>query len=167
MRFRLTYSGEVKSSGNKPKPYNKHELRLAFHRQLSVLWETNPTLKEFSESEFPTLERAIEPDYVATLNEGLTTPVPEKYKYSDLLVREHEMHGVKWHPCIPGDGEVLSRFPTHNDFLYTVLSDDSLISKVAVDTDELLDLPSNQNSNSTKLVIEVNTRQRNEPYIHL
>ena len=208
MKFRLTYSGPVKSSGNKPKPKNKHEMRLAFHDQLANLWQVNPILQEFSHTEAPTLERAIEPDFLATYNERLSDNIPTKYRYSELLIREHKDHGIQWHPLItienklvcelsilmlrpndnrsvvqggdidgrvktifdslsiPRSGDVLSKFPEHNGTFYTLLSDDSLISKVGIDTDELLELPTDHDDNYAQLVIEVNTRKRNQPFIH-
>ena len=210
MRFTLTYSGPVKSSGNNAKPYNKHELRLAFHEQLSVLWKVNPILSEFSKIKSPTLESAITTDFAAMVNEGLVgsgVPVSEKYPYSKLLTDRHEKHNVKWYPLvtvesnlvcelsvlmlrpndnrsiirdgdidgrvktildslsIPKSGDVLSKFKPQNGYFYTLLSDDSLISKVTVDTDELLQL--DMGDSQAQLIIEVNTRRRNESYIHL
>lgn len=100
MKFRLTYSGPVKSSGNRPKPENKHELRLAFHEQLSVLWTINPILSAFSQTESPDLDRAITPDFGTTFNEVLMDEAPKKYPYSELLVKNHEQFGVKWHPLV-------------------------------------------------------------------
>jgi len=177
MKFRLTYTGIVKSSGNKPKTVNKHEIRLAFHDQLSVLWATNPILREFSQERFPNMERAIEPDLVAVLQEGLDGNIPDTFPYSDLLVARYNVHDINWHPLvtaesglisevdilmlrpndsksiiqggdidgrvktifdalsIPKNGDVLSKFPKPPDVFYTLLSDDSLISKVSIDTD--------------------------------
>ena len=197
------------SSGNKPKAENKHELRLAFHEQLSILWIANPILKDFSKVESPNLERAISPDYAATLNEGILGQIPDKFPYSDLLVKEHEKFGVKWHPLVtpenklvcelnilmlrpndhksvvqggdidgriktifdslsvPTNGDVLSKFPAAPSVFYTLLSDDSLIAKVSVDTDELLLRDPSCDKHHVQLIIEVNTRRRNEPYIGL
>ena len=42
MEFRLTYEGEIKSSGS---PAHKHEIREKFHPQLKSLWEQHPTLR--------------------------------------------------------------------------------------------------------------------------
>ena len=212
LKFRLTYSGPVKSSGNKPKPENKHELRLAFHEQLSVLWKVNTVLSEFSKYESPTLQRTISPDFKATYNEALSDDAPpQKYPYSELLQKKHKKHGVLWHPlvtpennllcelsilmlrpndeksviqggdidgrmktifdslCIPSNGDVLSKFSKHNGAFYTLLSDDTLISKVAVETDELLlqEHGSSNNDILVQLIIEVGTRHRNDPYISM
>ena len=68
---------------------------------------------------------------------------------------------------IPKNGDVLSKFPEPPDVFYTLLSDDSLISKVSIDTDELLELDVARDPNFAHLVIEITTRKRNEPYIHI
>ena len=209
MKFRLTYSGPVKSSGNKPKPQNKHALRLAFHEQLSVLWTAKPVLRDFSEIEAPNLERAISPDYAAIMKEGIAGEIPKKHPYSELLVKNHEEYGVKWHPLIttenglvcelnilmlrpndhksvvqggdidgriktifdslsiPTNGDVLSKFPPTPGVFHILLSDDSLISKVSVDTDELLQRDATHDKHHVQLIIEVSTRRRNEPFIRL
>ena len=49
MKFRLTYSGLLQSSGNdnkQAKASHKHDVRLAFHPQLMHLWEITPFLKK-------------------------------------------------------------------------------------------------------------------------
>ena len=61
----------------------------------------------------------------------------------------------------------LPSFDPHSDIFYTVLSDDSLISKVTVDTDEFLHLDENNGLKHAQLIIEINTRQRNEPYMNI
>lgn len=209
MKFRLTYAGILKSSGNKPKPKNKHALRLAFHNQLSVLWSSNPILREFSQLEFPNLERAINPDFVASIDEALAGEEPTKFSYSELLIAKHKNHDVNWHPLvtaenelitevdilmlrpndsksivqggdidgrvktifdalsIPVNGDVLSKFSKPPDVFYTLLSDDSLISKVSVDTDELLELDEARDPHFAHLIIEITTKRKNEPYIHI
>ena len=108
MKFRLTYAGIVKSSGNKSKPVNKHELRLAFHEQLLVLWESNPVLSEFSQEKFPNMESAIEPDFVAAINEGDDGVLPEKYPYSELLIAKHNKHDVHWHPLVTAESGLIA-----------------------------------------------------------
>ena len=209
MKFRLTYAGIVKSSGNKPKAVNKHEIRLAFHKQLLVLWGSNPILRDFSKEQFPNMERAIEPDFAATLDEAIAGKELKKFPYSELLVAKHKLHDVNWHPLvtiesglisevdilmlrpndsksivqggdidgrvktifdalsIPKNGDVLSKFTKPPEVFYTLLSDDSLISKVTVDTDELLELDDARDPNFAHLVIEITTKRRNAPYIHI
>ena len=48
VEFRLLYQGELLSSGNKPKPENKHAIRRALHPQLRNLWETKKTLRQYA-----------------------------------------------------------------------------------------------------------------------
>ena len=68
---------------------------------------------------------------------------------------------------IPKNGDVLSKFTKPPEVFYTLLSDDSLISKVTVDTDELLELDDARDPNFAHLVIEITTKRRNAPYIHI
>jgi hypothetical protein len=44
MKFTLTYDGELKASGNSPKPKEKWTIRQALHPQLMELWQTHPVL---------------------------------------------------------------------------------------------------------------------------
>jgi hypothetical protein len=48
MKFTLTFDGELPSSGNKPKPEHKWQIRHQIHPQLYELWMTHPTLKAIS-----------------------------------------------------------------------------------------------------------------------
>jgi len=66
---------------------------------------------------------------------------------------------------IPVNRDVLLNHPIHSGPFYTLLSDDSLISKVSIDTDELLEVDATHDANHAKLIIEVHTRRRNEMYI--
>ena len=58
MRFRLMYDGELRPTGNDPRPHqtnplaaHKQEIRQEFHRQLKQLWATNKFLSEHKMSE--------------------------------------------------------------------------------------------------------------------
>ena len=46
MQFRLTYEGELKSTGNKGNPKHVHEIRRQFRLQLRQFWLTHPWLKK-------------------------------------------------------------------------------------------------------------------------
>lgn len=48
VEFRLLYEGELLSSGNRPKPENKHAIRRAFHPQLRHLWKTKHNLRQYA-----------------------------------------------------------------------------------------------------------------------
>ena len=49
VEFRLLYEGELLSSGNRPKPENKHEIRRKLHPQLRNLWRTKSNLVQYAE----------------------------------------------------------------------------------------------------------------------
>lgn len=49
VEFRLLYEGELLSSGNKPKPENKHEIRRKLHPQLRNLWQTKSNLRQYAD----------------------------------------------------------------------------------------------------------------------
>jgi hypothetical protein len=49
LEFRLLYEGELLSSGNKPKPENKHAIRKILHPQLRHLWKTQKSLRQYAE----------------------------------------------------------------------------------------------------------------------
>src|ERR1700730_3925899 len=44
MKFTLTYDGELRSSGNSPKPEDKWHIRRALHPQLAELWQMHAVL---------------------------------------------------------------------------------------------------------------------------
>lgn len=45
MKFTLTFDGDLRSSGNSPKPKDKWIIRHAFHPQLTELWARHPSLR--------------------------------------------------------------------------------------------------------------------------
>ncbi len=45
MKFTLTYDGELRASGNKPKPEDKWAIRRQIAPQLAELWQVNPILR--------------------------------------------------------------------------------------------------------------------------
>ena len=68
---------------------------------------------------------------------------------------------------IPINGDILEKFQAPPEVFHTVLSDDSLISKVSVDTDELLDLSKATKQGFVQLIIEITMKQKNTPFIHI
>jgi hypothetical protein len=48
MEFRLLYQGEIKSSGNGPKPESVHAIRKVFHPQLRRQWQVHSVLRQFA-----------------------------------------------------------------------------------------------------------------------
>jgi hypothetical protein len=45
MRFTLTFDGDLRASGNNPKPKDKWDIRHAIHPQLQELWAKHPSLR--------------------------------------------------------------------------------------------------------------------------
>jgi hypothetical protein len=45
MKFTLTFDGDLRASGNSPKPKDKWNIRHAFHPQLVELWAKHPSLR--------------------------------------------------------------------------------------------------------------------------
>ncbi|MEO0414541.1 MAG: hypothetical protein AAF226_06285, partial [Verrucomicrobiota bacterium] len=52
MNFTLAYEGSIRSSGNKSKRENKHDLRRTFHPQMKSVWRQEP-YKFFLEEHVP------------------------------------------------------------------------------------------------------------------
>lgn len=48
LEFRLIYEGELLSSGNRPKPDNKHAIRRQLHLQLRNLWRVKKNLRQYA-----------------------------------------------------------------------------------------------------------------------
>jgi len=48
LEFRLLYEGELLSSGNKPKPQNKHAIRKQLNPQLRNLWKIKRNLRQYA-----------------------------------------------------------------------------------------------------------------------
>jgi len=61
MEFRLTYEGDLPSSGNTSHCEEKHKIRKQFHPQLKKLWEQTKSLKDLKHIVFP-----IEPGTLQT-----------------------------------------------------------------------------------------------------
>lgn len=158
MPFRLFYRGPLKSNG---RPNDKHEIRLKFHPQLADLWKQE-RMKPFTKylqkesREMNTLYKVGERDYACLVSDRLKV-----YAELDILILR---------PSEPGQiliqGDIDNRLKTLFDALqrpqntnespkgdlldstpdpcHCVLSNDSLISRISVTTDTLLD-PKNEN----------------------
>lgn len=53
MKFKLTFEGELPSSGNSPKPADVWRIRNELHPQLADLWNTHPTLARLAAMRVP------------------------------------------------------------------------------------------------------------------
>ena len=60
MKFTLTYDGELRASGNKPKPEDKWAIRRQIAPQLAELWQVSPVLKNL-EKQAPADDRRYTP----------------------------------------------------------------------------------------------------------
>lgn len=161
MEFRLTYEGPLQAStGNQPRSRNKHQLRRVFHPQLKRLWEEHPVLKNrpaengthdsLAESLAKNFSRCGY-NFVPLVNKGLWLTCgldilflrPESpgqvLKSGDIDNRLKTLFDALRMPHSRGE---LGGYEAPNDDeqpFYCLLEDDSLVSKVTVDTDTLLE----------------------------
>lgn len=173
MEFTLYYRGPLKANGT---PKDKHELRTHFHRQLKVLWGLKPLkdhpdfckvspgpqgislVKEMAGFEFvPLVSERIH--LLAELDIVYLRPEPSgriftgggdidnrlKTLMDALSVPRHEEQVPK--SARPGTDEIP---------FFCLLEDDSLVTRVGVRTDQLLE--SGQDPNTVVLVIRARTR---------
>lgn len=174
MRFRLTYSGLLLSSGNDAehkKADHKHELRLAFHPQLKRLWEITPFLKSGRSSwnngtSWASNVGRDNPDY--SIQSRAKEFQERPWNFVPLVAQDMEFHcgldillmrangGAK---SIMNQGDIDGRLKTlldalsipdanqgysdrkfeqANNPLFVLLENDRQITKVVVETDQLL-----------------------------
>ena len=157
MQFTLYYRGSLKS-GNSAKALHKHEVRQHFHCQLKNLWEESP-LSSFHHF----LEQPGEGNLSLLEQKGLFTFVP-LISERNFSVAELDL-SILW-PQPPGailssSGDIDNRLKTLLDALkypsetnalpegivptedekpfFCLLQDDSLITRLSVETDRLLE----------------------------
>jgi hypothetical protein len=156
MEFILTYRGPLKSNG---KPKEKHQIRCAFHPQLKRLWDQLP-LKNYKQ--FITIPPSYKPKNVIEEHHGFyfAPLVSEKLNFIThirvLLLRTEEPGSL-----IAQSGDLDNRIKTLLDALkipreasalpsgtvpdeaqipfFCLLQDDSLITKLSIEADRLLD----------------------------
>jgi hypothetical protein len=186
MPFRLFYRGPLKSNG---RPKDKHEIRLKFHPQLIKLWEQE-RMKEFTS--YLTKKDPIENGKISILD--TVGGIDYACLVTDRLKLYAELDILFLRPGEPGQlitkGDIDNRLKTLFDALrrpqnktespkgdllsrtpnpcHCVLSEDSLISRVSVTADTLLDA---QSDYEVVLIITVTVLQRvvilgNISYIH-
>jgi hypothetical protein len=189
MQFTLTYAGPVLSSGNNTKRGgHKHELRRAFHQQLRRVWQIFPKLGQVGApglvdewvhyDGIPTLA-----SYRAALFGAygykfvpLVTPDDGVFTSLEMLLLRPEVHGTLVQSG-DLDGRLKSimdalRVPQSEDEVshagppaadevpfFCLLQDDSLISKLTIATDTLLEpVSGGYDVNHARLVISVDIR---------
>ena len=174
MQFTLFYRGPLKSNG---RPKDKHELRRHFHRQLQLLWGTFP-LNEYADWLQP---KTPENELSVLQTFGAFTFAP-LVSTSSSTVAELNI-SLLW-PQAPGSiitsgGDIDNRLKTLFDALkipseptalppkttpqadetpfFCLLEDDSLITRVTVETDRLLE----QSVASSEVVLTIRVVTRN------
>ncbi len=173
MQFTLTYQGQLKS---KAKPSEKHVLRQHFHRQLAVLWRERPLadyrnwLEPQTTSNSWSLLRTKEGftfaplvteslRAVVELNIVILWPQPVGaiiVSGGDIDNRLKTLFDSLKMPSAPSDLPTQAQPEDGENPFFCLLEDDSLVSKVTVSTDRLLE-PTNHTS-EVSLYIQVQTR---------
>ena len=92
MDFRLTYEGQLFSSGNKPKPDHVHAIRQCFHKQLRHFWDLHPALLKWPPKNDP-------PSFGGR-------PIPEGFRWEsrrDELAYNYTRIGYHFAPLVTED----------------------------------------------------------------
>jgi hypothetical protein len=209
MQFRLTYEGELRSSGRDPEgdqrdplAIHKQKIRKVFHSQLKQLWQTNKFLSEHSVDNEWASKSAVPSNQVGSPGHYSGGRSPERTPLSEATANLYRENGYRFVPLVREDygllcslnilflrrdfpagvisaGDLDNRIKTlidalrkpHNanelkgnetpadgeDPFYCLLEDDDLVTGLTVETDMLLDLPSNgaDVKSYVKLVISV------------
>jgi len=155
MPFRLTYRGPLRANAG---PLQKHALRQHFHRQLKQLWTRDPLLS-YERIGYLRCDAGAPGRAVYTLGTANYACL-----VTERLLLHCELDILFLRPSPPGAiiatggdidnrlktlfdglrrpldaGEVPNCIPIQDDPLHCLLSDDALISKIAVTTDQLLE----------------------------
>jgi hypothetical protein len=189
MQFRLTYEGKLLANGH---ARHKHEIRKVFHSQLRRLWEISPSLKEMRDWVLDSagIDHLPDRSRIEGLAERFSRNnhnfVP--LVTSDLAMSFCGIDILYLRPGAPGailrSSDIDNRLKTlfdalkmpegKNDFggydwpkedekpFYCLLQDDSLVTKVSVETDFLLEpVGKNFDANDARVVISVTTQPAN------
>ncbi|MGH8556765.1 MAG: hypothetical protein ACRESZ_04750 [Methylococcales bacterium] len=173
MQFTLTYRGPLKSNA---RPDAKHELRRHFHSQLKLLWATYP-LRDYGDWVQPMTEK--NQFSVLQFKHGFTfAPLVCQTLHAVAELNIKLLWSYAPGSIITSGGDIDNRFKTLFDALklpseptalpkgvvpeqdenpfYCLLEDDSLIARVTVDADRLLE--KTNGSSEVALFIRVTTR---------
>lgn len=173
MEFILYYRGELKANGGSA---DKHKLRQQFHPQLKALWEQLP-FGEYKELLLRPRPQALDVCLLRAVGEFTFAPLVSESIYMvaelDILMLRPEPPGK----IITQGGDIDNRIKTLLDALkipdsnalpkdatprndenpfYCLLQDDKLITKLAVNTGQLLE--PNVLRNEVVLMIHVQTK---------
>ncbi len=180
MEFRLVYDGMLLgASRSNTRSEHKHEIRRVFHKQLKRLWETAPHLRETGRVQ-QTMQgvagAVASSDNIKKLSNKFRL---DNYRLVPLATREldlgcgldilflrYDQPGQTLLQSgdidnrlktlfdalrIPQDGEYCGKPLPDEDPFFCLLEDDSMISRVSVTTDVLLE--PNRDVNDVRLVI--------------
>jgi len=182
MEFQLVYEGPLNGSGNrKSQVGNKHAIRKCFHRQLAILWSTNPLLSrqanrinlhaqkyihrlahQFNRCGFlfaPLVTKEL--GLVCNLNILLL----RRKNPGQILNRDGDIDNqlkTLFDACrLPVQCTEVAEQPTSDETpFFCLLEDDTLITKVNVTTERLLTpVEDGQSENHTLLIIGVTVKQ--------
>lgn len=182
MEFRLTYEGRL-NSGRSATAEHKHNIRRVFHRQLRTFWDLHPFFKD--DIPWVYSPRRSEKEHTSRksqLGELFTrcgykfVPVASKdllvYCSLDILFLRPDPPGLLKSGDIdnriktlldalkmPGSNQDLGKYSTPEegeDLFFVLLEDDGMVTRLAVETDMLLQ-PTNDNAGpqDARLVISV------------
>jgi hypothetical protein len=186
MKFRLFYEGPLYSDNGNPgaeKLKTKIDLFCAFDRQLRKLWETNDYLKT-GETSGPGLDGYVETNLPKFQPENKNVkgrnfcPLARKNlhlncKFSFLVMRQDKTSGFFQKGDIDNKVKFLIdclRVPSPEQFqngdwnklpdpCFVVLEDDSMITQINVESDQLLDSgTANESSERSVVIIDVELR---------
>jgi hypothetical protein len=157
MEFRLTYRGPLK--GNAAKSSDKHELRLYFHKQLEKLWDQEPLKNKqaFLNPNPPKGKTSLIEKIEKYQFAPIISPKLHLFAELEILFMRSEPKGF----LITDGGDIDNRLKTLLDGLrrprnrqeipsgdtdidmpnplFCLLEDDSLVTKVSVTADQLLE----------------------------
>jgi hypothetical protein len=173
MKYTLTYDGELRSSGNSPKPEDKWHIRRAMHPQLAELWQTHAVLS-------PLLSRGIMiPSHGSywriEQHHSLPEPPPPPNPGGNLinLIAPISVGGSNFVPLVRESLALVCSLDilflstkdemrhAGNDPIpdpcFCLLENDSLISDIGVRTSRLLTKP-NSGMLEVRLVIDVSVK---------
>ena len=94
MKFRLSYQGQLLSSGNRnTRAAHKHAIRMHFHEQLKQLWHMHAELADLEAKQFPDYRTAVEGQH------GGPFGGPTK-SFGELVATHHAAYGHNWLPLV-------------------------------------------------------------------
>ncbi len=145
MKFTLAFEGLIRSSGNRSKRQNKHDLRRAFHPQMKSVWRQEPYSEFLSIHEPSVTSKVADYSFVPLVTEnrnmfaelnitllsrgrkGVIGDIDGRLKtILDALRMPHNSDELPDRDEGPG---------RHEDPFFCLLEDDSLVNQLSIKTD--------------------------------